>query len=87
MGRRQAWDAERKELLMRLANRSPPTGGGGRASLSNLSVGAGGAPHSGAPPATPATDGFTGVANNLLRGLFSKNSEPPPPPSASNWPI
>ena len=81
-GRRQTWDAERKELLTKLA---ATKGGGG--------------PVRYATPVAPssATEGFTEVANNLLRGLFSKSEAPhsQPPASniyvgsapASNWPL
>ena len=75
-GRRHAWDAERKELLTKLA---ATKGGSG-----------------GVRYATPiAPEGFTSVANNLLRGLFSKSDAPHSHPassniyvgSASNWPL
>ena len=79
-GRRHAWDAERKELLAKLAATKGGSGGGS----------------GGVRYATPiAPEGFTGVANNLLRGLFSKSDAPHSHPtssniyvgSASNWPL
>ena len=81
-GRRQAWDVERKELLAKLA--ATKGGGGG---------GSGGVRY-----ATPvAPEGFSGVANHLLRGFFSSKSDAPLSQpsaasnvyigSASNWPL
>ena len=92
-GRRHAWDAERKQLIHKLA---ATKGGGGRYGTGP------------ATPGGPTTDvGFAGVANTLLRGLFSKPEAPhrveqpglPPDsgaqvgastsnwPSKSNWPL
>ena len=101
-GRRHAWDAERKQLIHKLAATKGGGGSGG---------GGGGGGRYGTGPATPGgptTDvGFAGVANTLLRGLFSKPEAPhrveqpglPPDsgaqvgastsnwPSKSNWPL